>query len=420
MSDKFEFQTSLNLREGSGTLTASKKDETDESSASSKSITKLIEAIHETTTSNFTTYTANELRKATNTWLKPYNKPVLTHHQSRSGEPIGRVIDSEFENFTSANKPGHILLVNITDPDAIEKIEDGRYSTVSVGGHADKAICSICGTDWVSEGWCSHSPGGEYDDEIAHLVLRELDFKEVSFVNVPADEYARIIEGKIKNEGKNENKESFSQFVSNDFLEAVNEPSKTGGGGGGKTSNAANNKGGYSMEAEEKVDLLEEKVETKDDRIQALEGKVSNLEDKVETYKEEKENLEEKIVTLGDEKELLEDEMDDLTEENQELKDKVHKQLAEDVVDKKIELGKIAKEDKEEMLEDHIERTEDSLNDSLKDLEYEIENMEEDDEGETSEMGEEVDNEGIPLDEEQVETDGDDDNIDEEIASRFS
>jgi len=431
LSDSFDFQTSLSLGEGAEAKTKSKYGEKFEATSDEDeqdSLIKPIEAIHAITTSNYTTYTANELRKSVNSWLTPYNKPVLTHHESRKGEPIGRVQEASFISNTKNGRPAHKLIVEITDPEAIQKIEDGRYSTVSVGGSADKAICSICETDWVSEGWCSHSPGSEYEDQVAHLIFKELDFKEVSFVNVPADEFAGIIE-----ESSNSGSESLGEFISQDFYEqdksnnGTNRPPESGGGDGGDNNEDTHNRGGYSMEPEERVDVLEEKVDTKNERIEVLEEKNDNLQEKNETLKEKNENLEEKIQTLEDEKDLLEDEMDELTEENEKLREKQHKRLAEKVVDKKIELDKIDEEEREDMLEEHVERTEDSLEDTLSDLNDEIERMEEMEEKqkedeEKSEMGEEVDSEGLPLDEgDKVENEGDEeDDIDKEIAEQFS
>lgn len=415
MGNAFEFQTSLgfgdslNFIEESDSATAEKK-----RTLFDNSVTKKIAAIHETTTSNFTTYTAEELRKAAETWTKPYDKPVLTHHQSKSGEPIGRVKEAKyFNNMPQANRPGHQLVVEITDPEAIKKIEDGRYKTVSVGGQAEHAICSICGADWVEEGWCSHMPGSLYEDELAHLVLKELDFKEVSFVNVPADEYAQLISESDDN--INDNNSSISSVQSYVGNNKSNQENKSWN----YKESSVNTEGGNDMDLEEKIEILQEKLETKEDKIEILEDKNSSLNKKLEEKENTVDSLHDKIETLQDKKELLEEEMDDVVEENNKLRELHHKRLAEDVVDKKIKIGMLTKEEKEESLDEHIDRTEDSLADSLNDLEKQLKKLQEEAEAEEddkSEIGEKIEEgDEINLEEEGVEQEGDSEGIDEKI-----
>ncbi|MFW6029009.1 MAG: hypothetical protein ACOCRO_02015 [Halanaerobiales bacterium] len=355
------------------------------------SITVEIEAIHEMTTANYTTYPAKSLRgsEAAKTgaysWTDPYEKPVLTHHNSYNGEPIGRVVGAEFKNSSQAGPPTILLICEITDKDAIEKVNDGRYKTVSIGGRAGHAYCSICGHDWVEEGYCEHWPGNEYEikdgkKETAHLIMEDLIFDEVSFVNVPADKYAMIIK-QAKDEDNSSVVNSADNNTSNQLIiEGI----------------FKNSKGGYRMTLEEKVQILEEKVETKEGKIEVLEGKIGNLESDNKEIQEKLDNANEKVEVLEGEKELLESEVEDLTEENKTLKENQHKHLAEKVVEKKIAMGKIDKEDYEEALEKHINRTEESLSDTLEDLNIEEEA------NQSSEIGEQIDNPGTNLEENNV------------------
>lgn len=157
-----------------------------------------IEAIHAGTTKNYNTYTADELQKAVSTWTEPYRRPVLAHHMLRAGEPIGRIQNAYFTKSKKADVKCIELIAHIVDPEAAKKILDERYLTVSVGASAEHAICSICGQDLVN-GWCDHRPGQEYDGQVAHVILREITFLEVSFVNAPADELAGVVD--IASEG---------------------------------------------------------------------------------------------------------------------------------------------------------------------------------------------------------------------------
>ncbi len=157
-----------------------------------KSLVCRIEAIHAGVTKNFSMYSAEELRNSLASWTTPYNKPVLTHHNVYSGEPIGRVLAADYKKSPFNNRDCHELTVKLTDAEAIAKILDGRYITVSVGGIAESATCSVCGANWAEEA-CEHVPGQTYDGVLCTAILHGIDFLEVSFVNAPADEHAKVV-----------------------------------------------------------------------------------------------------------------------------------------------------------------------------------------------------------------------------------
>lgn len=363
-----------------------------------------IEAIHAMTTKNYTTYTASALKGSTYSWTSPYPKPVLTHHNSYNGEPVGRVIEAEFKENSLAGPPVHLLTVKITDPDAVQKVNDGRYQTVSVGGSAEHAYCSVCGKDWVEKGWCEHRPGEEYGEgenrQTMHLILENLSFKEVSFVNVPADQYAQIIKQQSEND---ESALMVESFILSESRDKVNKPLNNI-----KSNNkeqpqieGESNKGGSQMDLEEKITTLEEKLTTKEERVSVLEDKNESLEADNASLQEKLDTSEEKVDTLNNKIELQEKEIEKLTKENEELKENQHRYLAEKVVEMKVEMGKVAEENYDEVLEDHVERTEESLKDTLKDLETEKELSE------SSEMGEQIEDPGLKEKEDGVEIDGD-------------
>lgn len=142
-------------------------------------------------------YTSDSMENATKTWIKPFNKPVLVHHTDDS-DPIGRVIDAEYIPIKTNRKNkarGYILLtLRISNQDAIEKIIDGRYMTVSVGSKPENAICSICDRNIAVDGLCDHRRGSTYDDRLCYWSIDINKYTEVSFVNKPADEYQKGIE----------------------------------------------------------------------------------------------------------------------------------------------------------------------------------------------------------------------------------
>jgi|APSaa5957512535_1039671.scaffolds.fasta_scaffold00360_15 hypothetical protein len=149
---------------------------------------------------NFFHYDTDAMRYAVSkdVWTSPFPKPFLKNHDLDS-EPLGRVQAARF--IDSADGKGFTQLdVLVTDKDAIEKIIDGRYLTVSTHGAPLKdAIadynftkCSICNINLNIEDYCGHSRGRVYEDEDGiekqcFWIVGALDYKEVSIVNTPAD-----------------------------------------------------------------------------------------------------------------------------------------------------------------------------------------------------------------------------------------
>lgn len=192
-------------------------------------LTVKIEATHSgIINANHWFYTPAGMADGASTFTSPYPKPVLLAHDSYA-DAVGRVLESEYvpydssaesgigdtidtksilkqikeftksEIFTSAGYKGlgHIMLtVEITDSDAIERLLDERYLSVSISGDTEQVVCSICGVDKKSpvknEDYCDHWRGDVYEDETAYLIAGGMTFKEVSFVNIPADENAKV------------------------------------------------------------------------------------------------------------------------------------------------------------------------------------------------------------------------------------
>lgn len=165
-----------------------------EGGAAKKALKVRIKAIHAGRTGNHHIFLANKLQgseeahSGVHSFTYPYNKPMLTHHKSL-GEPVGRIMLAEY----SEEEGGVIVIeVIVSDPDAMEKVKDGRYNTVSIGCRTNAAKCNICGTDRMEE-WCSHRRGVEYEGVVCGWELGDLFFYECSFVNVPADEKAQTL-----------------------------------------------------------------------------------------------------------------------------------------------------------------------------------------------------------------------------------
>lgn len=193
-------------------------------------------------------YLPHKMRDGATSFTAQYPKPIQIHHDSYQ-DPIGRVLSAHYVDTSGgfrktiqnkindsvvpislldafiegklspsdaikvANKYfiqdlavsedpdyeglGYVeLIAGITEPDAIQKILDGRYLTGSVGASTNSAVCSItkCRKDWASGNMCEHKPGKIYDGERCVLIAGDLFYDEYSFVNKPADRHSKVIE----------------------------------------------------------------------------------------------------------------------------------------------------------------------------------------------------------------------------------
>lgn len=184
-------------------------------------------------TKNFTMYPPSTFQRCSHSFVTPYQKPVLTHHNDQS-DPIGRIIGARFlpyqpsdfaddhrnvflhfkdkvtntgilDSIKFLEETGVIfendwkglgeleLETLITDQMAIEKILDGRYNTVSVGMEPHQVYCSVCNKDWMKDMEpCEHRKGerDEESDRLMYLISGDITGFEVSYITRPADDLA--------------------------------------------------------------------------------------------------------------------------------------------------------------------------------------------------------------------------------------
>jgi len=156
-------------------------------------------------------YSHDGMAKAVSSWLHPYNKPVLSHHDENQ-TAIGRIVQAAFIPLMRSHFPndggkdekninvlrgspsGKIRLkILITDKEAIDNILDQRFFTVSTGGSpVDAPLCSVCNKPISYNSFgaslsCDHQIGKVYDGKLCGMLISEMDYKEVSFINCPAD-----------------------------------------------------------------------------------------------------------------------------------------------------------------------------------------------------------------------------------------
>jgi len=170
-----------------------------------------IEAIHsDKITRNFTYYPLEKVmgdkKKKSGLYSATYPvpKPILRNHDIDS-EPLGRIEEAYMGDPDMKGKCAPMMIVpRIMDQEAIRKILDGRYLTVSIGADTNEARCSICEANIAMDEPCDHMRGYYYnskgvivppEEPRSRMMYRRIgDFylAEVSFVNVPSDDTARV------------------------------------------------------------------------------------------------------------------------------------------------------------------------------------------------------------------------------------
>lgn len=173
-------------------------------------------------------YLPTDFMNTTTYWTSPFPKPVQMHHDDHR-DPIGRVMAAKFIDMSGdyaklppvktllspdapfdAKRKAAIMMMNIqksddqytglgrmrahlkiTDPDAIQKLIDGRYLTLSSGYSPKNGVfCSTCGANLMEgDAWEPCHVPGEVDEETGvetAWIPINMGWNEVSYVNHPA------------------------------------------------------------------------------------------------------------------------------------------------------------------------------------------------------------------------------------------
>lgn len=318
-----------------------------------------IEGIHAYphATRNFTRYMPKCLKASIESWTKPYNRPLIKHHNATNGETIGRIIDVQYKtNKTLSGTPALLFTVNVPDEKVKTEIKNGLLSTTSIGIIGNDVRCSICGQHVENGEECVHERGEIYtlpngEKAICYWDIYEMEAKELSYVIVPSDIYAKTINIYPATSSKNKSKQ-IKESVEDNLI--------------------FTQKGDEQMD--NKVADLEKQLKEANESIKQLKESVSSLE-------KEKEETAKTITSLTEEKEVLEKQIKELEEakENEmQLKEGAENALAET----KSELRNTIIENlqylrmvsgKEALNEEVLKaRTSDSIKDSIIDLKEEL------------------------------------------------
>jgi DNA repair exonuclease SbcCD ATPase subunit len=367
--DKFDveynYSDTTHLQEG---LTA-------EDPISPNSLMVDIEGIHVGPTRNFTRYMESALKSSERSWTRPYEKPLIMHHNEKDGKIIGRVKAVHYTDINTRSGTGALVFTtNVPDKDGMEQVQDGRLTTVSIGIIGHDVRCSICGHNIAEAGPCEHERGQIYGGEICYWDIYEMEGKELSYVIVPSDIYAkniRIYKPTVKKAQITENLQIHKGVSTLNLTEA-------------EVKQLQDDKQNLETQLKEAQDELK----TTQDELKAAKEEVQTLKDAAPSesevelkHQEEKKELEDK---LKEAQGKLQEAQDKLKEIEGELTQE--KSLRESLESKSIEQNTATKQalaenysmlrklaGKPDMAMEKIqERTQDSLIDAIRDLKEEL------------------------------------------------
>ena len=269
-----------------------------------------IEGLHVGPTRNFTRYTEQSLMNSVPTWTQPYLKPIIMHHNEEDGKTIGRVLHAEYKDIDTLSGTGALLFTaNIPDKEGKEQVEDGRLMTVSVGIVGRDVRCSICGHQIAEEGPCEyHLKGHEYEGQVCYWDIYEIEGKEISYVVVPSDVYARNI--RVYKPDENINGQS---YLRENFRNEVNVMGE-------------NEKKPQEMKKEELVNTyqsLQESHGTLQEELDSLKKEKETLQSQVQEANQKIESLNQTITEQKNEDSKEEKSQEDLSKEIEDLKEQL-------------------------------------------------------------------------------------------------
>lgn len=332
-----------------------------------------LEATHTGVNKNLVGYTHDGLAKSSMSWTQDFNKPVLLNHDEHS-DPLGRVVASEYkQSVIDSSKHCIHLRLEITNKAAIERFLDGRYKTFSIGGHTQEVNCSICNQDIIKDGFCKHVRGQKYEDQLCHWVIGQMDYCEVSVVNMPADSNAQAI-NILNEEGEPIVSTSNSSTSQSSLGDSVKNPKDDITS---QMDSLLNQKSyGITNEQKQKIEDEHREEQFKDlNKILQLtdelnKSKIDNItkDNTIKELTKQTDELKEKlkeIDILKDNIKKLEEEKESLVNQNVSFAKFTHNTLCNTLADVNICLGNNNIEDKDTLISDFSSLTVNELSEKL-------------------------------------------------------
>lgn len=366
-----------------------------------------IEAIHAIpyATRNYTRYTEKCLKGSIPGWTKPYARPLIKHHDEKTGDIIGRVIAAEYKTTgTFSNTPAVQLTVNIPGEQAKTDVKNGINQTVSIGVIAKDVRCSICGKqielddngDVIS---CEHERGHVYGKETAYWDVHSMEPKELSYVVVPSDMFAGNVRSYpatkskptiVESAGNNDNgiKNILNPEINSDTVSIDNNKNSKGEcismdlevklqeaeqrANNFQTALATMTESKSSLDIQ--VKNLQESLDKANKTIAGSEAEKMTLTDKIKSLTESKEDLEKKILAMTEENKAQAERITNELKMKEDLEQELVNTkvaLKESLIDTLQALRKSAGK-KELSAESLKNREESSIRDSIADLKLEL------------------------------------------------
>lgn len=148
-------------------------------------------------TRNYTRYMPEALKNSVPRWTSPYLKPLIKYHNDQDGQIIGRVYHVDYAEQTSVKDAGGLIFtIAVPDQEAAQQVQNRLLETVSIGVSASDVRCSVCGahiTDATEGCPNGHIRGSMYEGQYCFWDIYAIDPKEISYVIVPSDPYAKNI-----------------------------------------------------------------------------------------------------------------------------------------------------------------------------------------------------------------------------------
>lgn len=245
-------------------------------------------------TRNYTRYMPDALKKSQSKWTTPYLRPLIKHHNDQNGEIIGRIYNAEYVEKTGVKDIGGLLFtVSVPDEKVAKDVENRILETVSIGVEANDVKCSICGSPITNaaEG-CpeGHHRGMIYEGETCYWDVYDIEPKELSYVIVPSDIFA-------KNKKIYRAKDNKAQLK--EFENKTNALNLKEGSSSLKITDGGNNS---NMELEKQLADAKAEIERLKAEAEATIVDKAELKKEVEDLKAKNAELEK---TINDTKELL-------------------------------------------------------------------------------------------------------------------
>jgi hypothetical protein len=280
-----------------------------------------IEGIHSypIATRNYTRYMPECLKKSVLYWTNPYERPLIKHHNEKDGKTIGRIVSVDFKE--AQNVKGCYALVFTAmvpkEPEASD-VQTGLLQTVSIGVMSKDVRCSICGQNIAEDGPCEHERGQIYENETCYWDIYDIEPKELSYVVVPSDMYAKNLKVYTKSSvvPKAEHQESVISGIHahaltesggnpnldekelNTKIEELTAAVKQAEEGKAAVEKELTDEKKKSEDLQKKIDAAAEEIQKIKDLIDAKDKELETSKAEVETITQQQESAEQQNVEL--------------------------------------------------------------------------------------------------------------------------